>query len=87
MTHKSRKSYLSFFEVLDVLFLRLKASPVAWTGHPFRRSILGISKLQFFVIKILNLNPSSIDIWIRIRIRIWIYNTILGMFLNPQQDP
>jgi hypothetical protein len=33
MTHKNRKKYRIFmFEVLDVLFWGLKASPVAWTS-------------------------------------------------------
>jgi hypothetical protein len=33
MTHKNRKSKeISCFEVLDVLFSGLKASPVAWTS-------------------------------------------------------
>jgi hypothetical protein len=33
MTHKNRKKYeFSCFEVLDVLFWGLKASPVAWTS-------------------------------------------------------
>jgi hypothetical protein len=32
MTHKKRKKEISRFEVLDVLFCRLKASPVAWTS-------------------------------------------------------
>jgi hypothetical protein len=30
MTHKNRKKEISCFEVLDVLFWGLEASPVAW---------------------------------------------------------
>jgi hypothetical protein len=47
MDHKKRKSKeISCFEVLDVLFRRLKASPVAWASGG-----IGMSKWQFLTRK------------------------------------
>jgi hypothetical protein len=73
MTHKIEKSTeCSCFEVLDVLFWGLKASPVAWAS--FMEAHGGISKWQFLIKKIKIKFPAVnffqfwvIKPWIRIR--------------------
>jgi hypothetical protein len=50
-TKQKKSEEMSCLEVLDVLFLRLEASPVAWTSFMYRRG-LGINVLQFLVRKI-----------------------------------
>ncbi len=45
MTHKSEEN--SSFEVLHVLFPRMKNSPVPWTS--FMDGGLGLNKLQFLI--------------------------------------